>query len=379
MAALIAAVDGELTSTLLRYSASMPMSLITAGKFALAAPGKVMAVTQAGGQDQDQDPDPHNLPRWPLLVLLSCQAASPPASVDAWRQALPAAVAVEIAMAAADLLDELADDDPSPFVREYGVGQALNTGNLMLVMAQQTLLWSAQAGVRGEGLGVGRDEGPGNRDAAGRQTLTPNPSPLTPALLALGALQDMLVQAAIGQHLDMLYDRMGAGEVTLEMSVEMTALKAGALVSGACRMGALMSGAEDRVVDILARFGKELGSIAQLANDIQDVLPSSFEGQFERKTDLRQRKRTIPIVFTLRDDAPEPNAVQRAFRDERAADVDEEELRQAVVAAGGVQFASLISEVHRQHALEALEELEALRPGARAILAPLVPEDPADG
>src|SRR5207247_1950874 len=110
MAALIRAVDQELTSTLLRYSGSLPMSLITAGKFALAAPGKVMAVSQTGGQD----PDPDNLPRWPLLVLLSCQAASPPGSPDAWRQALPAAVAVEIAMAAADILDELVDDDPSP-------------------------------------------------------------------------------------------------------------------------------------------------------------------------------------------------------------------------------------------------------------------------
>src|SRR5436189_4621479 len=96
MAALIAAVDQELTSTLLRYSGSLPMSLITAGKFALAAPGKVMAARQTEAQDLN------SLPRWPLLVLLSCQAASPPGSLDAWQQALPGAVAVEIAMAAAD-------------------------------------------------------------------------------------------------------------------------------------------------------------------------------------------------------------------------------------------------------------------------------------
>ena len=80
MAALIAAVDQELTSTLLRYSSSLPMSLITAGKFALAAPGKVMAVRQTAAQDLD------SLPRWPLIVLLSCQAASPPGSLDAWNR-----------------------------------------------------------------------------------------------------------------------------------------------------------------------------------------------------------------------------------------------------------------------------------------------------
>jgi competence protein ComQ len=336
-------VDQELKSALLRYSGVLPMSLIKIGKFALAAPGKVMAFRQTGAQDQS------SLPRWPLSVLLSCQAASLPESPDAWKQALPAAVAVEIAMAAADILDELADDDPSPLVQEWGAGQALNTANLMLVMAQQTLLLSAQ------GSGGLR------------------------AMSALGALQDMLVQAATGQHLDMLYDRMGADEVTLEMSFEMTALKAGALVSGACRMGALMAGAEDPVVELLARFGKEIGSIAQLTNDVQDVVPASIDGSFERKTDLRRRKRTIPIVFTLRDDVPEPNAVQRAFASAAGGDIDEEELRRAVVTAGGLQFASLIIEVHRQHALEALQDLEALRPGARSVLDPLLPEGPEGG
>src|SRR5207248_9545535 len=35
-------------------------------------------------------------------------------------------------------------------------------------------------GVRGEGLGVSGDEGSGIGDAVGKQTLTPNPSPLAP-------------------------------------------------------------------------------------------------------------------------------------------------------------------------------------------------------
>src|SRR5207249_4723749 len=134
------------------------------GKYALAAPGKVLSPRR--------DPlDAATLPRWPLFVLLSCQTASPPGSQNAWRSALPAAVAVEIAMTAADLLDEITDDDPSPFMSEYGQGQTLNIANLMLVMAQQTLAWSAQ-------------EGGGQR-----------------ALAALNALQDMLVHAATGQHL----------------------------------------------------------------------------------------------------------------------------------------------------------------------------------
>ena len=258
-------------------------------------------------------------------------------------------------MAAADLLDEMADDDPSPFLAEYGAGQALNTGNLMLVMSQQIMQQAAQK--------------PGGVYAS----------------RALDALQDMLVHAAVGQHLDILYGHLPPSEVTLEMSVRMTELKAGTLVSGACRMGALMSGAGDEVVDLIARFGSQSGSISQLLNDLYDVIPrqqAGKDGPGEEgaatsalpppKTDFLKRKRTLPIVFTLRDDSPAENPVQKAYGDSRAA-IDEEELRRTVLETGGVQFANLIIDVHRQNAKEALDELEILRPGARAILAPLLP------
>src|SRR5207253_6925721 len=137
----------------------------------------------------------------------------------------------------------LTDDDPSVFVQEYGPGHALITGNLMLVMAQQVLLRSAKG-----------DVGPR-------------------AALALAALQEMLVKAAMGQHLDMLYERLGPDEVSLEMSAHMTELKAVAPVSAAYRIGAIMAGAEDSVVELLARLGNELGSIGQLVNDVDGILP----------------------------------------------------------------------------------------------------------
>ncbi len=341
----------ELEAALFSYQGAFPDSLMEMGKFALSGQLKLFALP-----DTLEDVITSSIAPWPLCVLLSCKTALGCDNRKAWRQALPAAVAVEIAMAAADLLDELTDDDPSPFVRRYGRGQALNTSNLMLVMAQQLLQRDAQ----GEG---------GQR-----------------AILALGALQDMLTHAALGQHLDMLYSRMGIQEVTLEMSVRMTELKAGALVSGACRIGALMAGADERVVELLARFGQQKGSIAQLINDVQDVMPDSETGdgeqpeaqaEPERKTDLRLHKRTLPIVFTLREDLPYPNALQRAFAGDSCDSMeaaDEEGLRHAIIQAGGVQFTNLVIEVHRQNAVEALNELETLRPGAREALRPLLSE-----
>ena len=346
--ALTKAVYDELRSILLSYSGVMPASLIEIGKAALSTPGKVMSTPFEGDQTHIR------APRWPLAVTLSYQAASQPGEHDKWARAVPAAAAVEIAMAAADLLDELTDQDPSPVIERYGHGQALNAGNLMLVMAQQSLLRAA--------LGA---TGPDERERA---------------ISALDALQNMLVEAAVGQHLDMLYERMGPADVTVEMSNAMTQMKAGALISGACRIGALTAGAPVEVVELLARFGREIGGIAQLENDLRDVLPSSAlagAAPNQQKTDLLLRKRTLPIVFTLRDDSEEPNALQQAYSSNDAmADIDEEHLRETVLAVGGIQFGELILSVHRENALGVLAELEEIRPGATAILSPLLPKAP---
>jgi hypothetical protein len=233
------ATDEQLTAALLEYAALMPLSLVTIGKLALSAPGKVMSAVPLMQQASPSLPSP--LPRWPLYVIEAFRVGSQAGGAD-WREALPGAVAVELAMTAADLLDELTDDDPSPVIARYSPGQALNAGSLMLVMSQQVLLKAAQSS--------------GNARY----------------LAALAALQEMLVEAAVGQHLDMLYDRMAPDEVTLEMSADVTAKKAGALIAGAWRVGALISGADAPTVDLLTTLGREIGGIAQLSNDLQDVL-----------------------------------------------------------------------------------------------------------
>ncbi len=77
------------------------------------------------------------------------------------------------------------------------------------------------------------------------------------------------------------------------------------------------------------------------------------------------------MVFTLREEGPEPNALQRVFSGTRDAKPDEEAMSQAILDAGGVHFTRLVIEVHRQNVIQTLDELEALRPGARKALSPL--------
>lgn len=329
-------VDDALKATLRRYAEVLPTSLINIGKTALGAPGKVMHWRAI--RDTRGDAPAAN---WPLIVLRGFRAASPFMKGD-WRRALPAAVAVEIMVAATDLIDEWSDGDPSAVISAYGAGQALNTASLMLVMSQQVLVWAAQEG----------DER---------------------ALAACGALQDLLAEAAVGQHLDMLYEGMGIDEVSPQMSGDMSEKKAGALISGALKMGGIMAGASDEVLALMERFGRRIGGIAQTANDIRDVMPAgagSAAGQAagNPKTDIGRRKRTLPIVYTLREENDEPNALQAAFSAPRREDEDNEALRRVIAEVGGIEFAEMALEWYRQDAVLALGELDALSPGAHSEL-----------
>lgn len=325
------AVDTALKGALTRYSGLLPPTLIRIGKTALGAPGKVLhwqALASEGGSPP--------IPNWPLITLAGYRASLQPDERGTWRRALPAAVSVEIMVAATDLIDEWSDGDPSAVIDEFGAGQALNAASLMLVMSQQVLLWTA-------------------RESDER------------ALLAMGTLQDLLVEAAVGQHLDMLYEGMGVRDVTPDMSGEMGEMKAGALLSGALKMGGLMAGAPPDVLALLERFGKRVGGMAQTANDLRDVLPggdSSLSTGAGPKTDIRRRKRTLPIVYALRDEGDKPNPLQQAFSAPPLDDEDEEALRRAVQDAGGIDFAYAALEWYRQDAAEALVELDTLRPGA---------------
>jgi geranylgeranyl pyrophosphate synthase len=330
---LVAATRQELERILLEYADVLPPAVIDMGKIALSAPGKVMAHLR-GEEAAHEKPA-----RWPLFVLLSYLAAASDDRRDQWERAVPGACAVEIAMAAADLIDEWTDSDRSELLEGYGPGQAINTANLMLVMAQRVLARDAI-------------EGGGER-----------------SLAALEALQGMLVEAAVGQHLDMLHSGDIWG-VALKTSARITSLKAGALIGGACRVGALLSGADAAIVEAVTRWGREIGSIAQIENDINDVLPEGMResGEPEGKTDIARRKPTMPIVFTLRAEEGEPNALQRAYSEPLGTPADEETLRRSIVEAGGVQFGHLIINVHRENALNALSDLDTLRPGASALL-----------
>ncbi|MGP4044819.1 polyprenyl synthetase family protein [Streptomyces sp. 2A115] len=72
--------------------------------------------------------------------------------------------------------------------------------------------------------------------------------------------------------------------------------KTGSLIAVAGRFGAMMSGADETVVDVLTQYGERLGVAFQLADDVLDIASDSHESGKTPGTDLREGIPTMPVL-----------------------------------------------------------------------------------
>ncbi|MEV6423059.1 polyprenyl synthetase family protein [Streptomyces sp. NPDC051662] len=73
--------------------------------------------------------------------------------------------------------------------------------------------------------------------------------------------------------------------------------KTGSLVAVSCRFGAMTSGADESVVDILTQYGERLGVAFQLADDVLDIASDSHESGKTPGKDLREGIPTLPVLL----------------------------------------------------------------------------------
>ncbi|MEO3978507.1 polyprenyl synthetase family protein [Streptomyces sp. CAU 1734] len=97
-----------------------------------------------------------------------------------------------------------------------------------------------------------------------------------------------------GQILETAGPRDGRDPV--EHYLDVIAGKTGSLVAVAGRFGAMMSGADESVIDILTQYGERLGVAFQLADDVLDIASDSHESGKTPGTDLREGIATLPVL-----------------------------------------------------------------------------------
>jgi geranylgeranyl diphosphate synthase type I len=256
----------------------------------------------------------------PLLTLLSCAALG-----GEWQSALPAATAVELihnfSLVHDDIQDNSTERRGRPTVWSlWGVPQAINTGDALLVMGR----------------------------IANHRLLDQGVAAAT--VLEVQRLLDLAcLRLTEGQHLDLAFERREA--VTAEEYLGMIEGKTAALVSAACGCGALVADATPRAVEACRQFGRHLGLAFQITDDLLGIWGEPSVTGKPAGDDLRSRKKTLPAVYGLATSADFRRLWEKAASE--AADISA--MAGALEACGARAH---VQEAANEHTNLALAELE---------------------
>lgn len=253
------------------------------------------------------------------LAVLGAEAAGAPG-----RAGVPAAVAVELVHVFSLLHDDIMDADAArrgrPTVwKAYGTGPAVLAGDALFALAVETLADSGADAVR-----------------------------------RLSAALSDLVR---GQADDLLFATRpwrGPERVRPHEYRAMAEHKTGALLGCAAALGALLGGAPPAEVAALDRAGRHLGIAFQIVDDVLGVWGDPLVTGKPVHGDLRERKKTFPVLAAL--DSPSPAAARLARLLE--SDGPLPEMADLVEECGG--RAAALTEARRH--LASAEAVEELRP-----------------
>ena len=140
--------------------------------------------------------------------------------------------------------------------------------------------------------------------------------------------------------------------------------KTGVLIATAARYGAMFSGCRPEVVETMREFGERLGVAFQLADDLIDIASDADATGKTPGTDLREGKRTLPVLHALASTDPADARLQELLLGDLA---DDERLGEALT----LLRAHPAMERARAHT-------EAVARQAQDVLDPLPPSEARD-
>ena len=246
----------------------------------------------------------------PALCLLAAEAVG--GDGEAARRALPAAAAVELIHNFSLVHDDIQDSDeerhhrPTVWV-QWGVGQGINAGDALHVLALVALDRARRAGAGAEAV-----------------------------LAAQTLLQRATLEMIEGQYLDLSFE--GQARVGLDEYHGMIERKTGAMIGCSMALGALLACEDADLAERLNRAGRRLGLCFQIRDDFLGVWGDSARTGKASGNDIRRRKKSYPVVYAL-----QAAGAERAARLERIygqAELGDAEVEAVMEALAGVDAAA---------------------------------------
>ena len=179
-------------------------------------------------------------------------------------------------------------------------------------------------------------------------------------------LDDAVFASAAGELIDVDFS-ISREMPTVEQVVEMERLKTAVYTfETPLQAGAVLAGADEAHLPVLAAFGRDLGIAYQATDDLLGVFGDERETGKTTLGDLREGKRTVPIAFAATTDAW-PGIRQFLGKPDLSAG-EADRVRDALIACGAEVFTRGLAS---RKAAEAVQLLDRLPASVAEELAPL--------
>jgi geranylgeranyl diphosphate synthase type I len=265
----------------------------------------------------------------PILCLLACQALG-----GRVEQALPAAASLELIHNFSLVHDDIQDSSRTRRGRRavwdiWGAAQGINVGDGLFVLARLALHRLGERGVS-----------PARQQAA---TLA-----LDRACLAL----------CEGQYFDMTFEDLL--EVDSGQYLWMIRHKTATLLATSAQLGAIIATDDAGAIDHLYSFGENLGMAFQIRDDILGAWGDEQMTGKSAATDIRDKKKTLPVVYALHQTGDRDAAQQLAQLYSQPELLDREDIQAALALLDRVGARQHAEEMEAQYYHQALSSLDQL-------------------
>ncbi len=155
--------------------------------------------------------------------------------------------------------------------------------------------------------------------------------------------------------------RQNAWQGDFELSesdyLRMITEKTAELCGVGCRIGALLSGASEEVVQQFETYGRNLGVAFQIIDDVLDIVGQHDQMGKTLGTDLLNQKPTLPVIHCL-ENLPEDQTKQLIqFLQDPASTA--QQLQVYLAKTGSIEYARLRAREHAQAAIDFAASLES--------------------
>lgn len=261
-----------------------------------------------------------------------CLEAATAAGGD-YRQALPAAAAVELVHNFSLIHDDIEDvsllrRQRSTVWKIWGQPRAINAGDAMLVLAHMALLRL-----------------PGRNVSPHR------------LVRAATILDNACLQLCLGQEHDLAFE--ARLDLTLDDYISMISHKTAALFEASLLLGSSLATEDEQIIRGLGALGRNLGLAFQLQDDELGIWGDEKQTGKSTASDILERKKSLPIIYALEEAVGEERQkLQRIYQQETLGSEDEAIVRQILDSVAARTFTQAVAEkyFHAAHS-----ELDALQ------------------